>query len=136
MNDIRPDLKERLEDIDRQRSAMQKRLIELQEQQESIAALLKIEEERWAALNQLDMPFVENPEDRQNGKYDSPVARFVLNALREHGDCGLPALKRLANREGIPFGRKNPGRVLHFLLTGMSQHGIVERTDRGDWRLK
>jgi hypothetical protein len=137
MNDIRPDLRERIEDIDKLRTKLQRRLVELQEQEERLSALLKLEEERWEAEQAILSGFVSEPDDGQgHGKYDSPLAQFVLATLREQGECSLSDLKFLARKNGISFGRKNPGRALHFLLVGMAQNGIVQRTSLRNWRLK
>jgi hypothetical protein len=138
MRDIRSDLQERIEDIARQRTEIQKRLFALDESEKNIRALLEAEEMRCTAEREASLPLfnVEAEEESNNGKYSSPVARFVISFLQhENGDASLEMLKRAAAKEGIPFGGKNPGRVLHFLLTGMHQNGLVERSESGRWRL-
>jgi hypothetical protein len=136
MRDIRDDLKERLQDIERQRSEIQKRLIDLKEMEERLSALLEAENLRYEAERQTDLPLFE-PEpmaENSNGKWDSVIARFVIESLDEHKGCDLQMLKRLAAKRGIPFGHKSPGRVLHFLLVGMQDNGVVTKED-DVWRL-
>lgn len=138
MRDIRPDLKERLENIAKQRQQLQESLVQLKEQEDRISDLLKVEDSRFEAERESFLPLFEpDPETvGHNGKYGSPVARFVFDFLHENKEASLQMLKRGAAREGIPFGRKNPGRALHFLLVGMAQNGLVEKMDSGQWKLK
>jgi len=40
-----------------------------------------------------------------------------------------------AVERGVPFGEKQPGRVIHFAMLGMAQHNLVAREENGRWKL-
>lgn len=66
-----------------------------------------------------------------------PVAHFIQETVGGDGTSWtIDALKRAAKERGLSFGEKNPGRVLHFALVGMSRNGLVEMTAKGTWRWK
>ncbi len=62
------------------------------------------------------------------------LASFILESLRDRRKT-IAILKAEAKKAGISFGRKQSGRVLHFSLLGMANHGLVEKVN-GTWRLK
>jgi len=62
------------------------------------------------------------------------LSSFILESLRDRGKT-TETLKAETKKAGISFGQKKPGRVLHFALLGMAQHGVVERVN-GTWRLR
>jgi hypothetical protein len=133
MRDIRGDLEERLEALRRERAHLELQISTLEQKESVLRALLKQEDERLASHSVLPI----HPSHGLNGdsRYSSPVAKSVLASLQEHSLCSLEELKEEAMRRSVPFGKKNPGRVIHFLLLGMQQNGIVERLKDGSWRL-
>jgi hypothetical protein len=140
MRDIRDDLRERLSEISKRRAELESQLAELDAAEVTTNSLLHREDERWAVAerNPSAAPLFVSSVPLQyegNGKYSSPVAKFVLRTLAEQGPSDLPSLKRAARKAGIGFGEKSPGRSLHFLLTGMRQTGRVEK-DGENWKLK
>jgi len=64
----------------------------------------------------------------------TPLASFILESLRD-GEKTMHTLKVEAEKAGIDFSGKKPGRVLHFALLGMAQNGLTERVN-GTWKLK
>jgi hypothetical protein len=140
MRDIRSDLQERLSEIAKALERLEKALAALDAEETMTNSLLHREEERWALAERGPdvAPLFPPSTPRQyqdDGRYSSPIARFVLRTLAEKGPLDLWDLKIEARRSGIAFGRKNPGRSLHFLLMGMQQTGRVDK-DGGKWRLK
>jgi hypothetical protein len=135
MRDIRPDLTQRLAAIESERQILEKRLSELEQTEFSIRVLLGAEDQSWSGSPQIAL-FEGRSEDQQNGKYNSPWARFVLSTLSEQGPCDLSMLKRIALKKAIGFGDKSPGRALNRLLLGMLQNGLVEKVGDGTWKLK
>jgi hypothetical protein len=134
MRDIRSDLIERLQAIRRERDEIQKRLGQLDTDEAIVSSLLEKEEATWAKL-QAALPFDSSSSPQRNGKYETPLSRFVLSTLKTEGPCSLNELKNLAQRR-VSFGRKNPGRSIHFLLVGMERNGLVERLQDRTWKLK
>jgi hypothetical protein len=64
----------------------------------------------------------------------SPIARFLFCALATGSTLSLAELKLMAQAQGIRFGNKVPGRVLHFALVGMRQNGLVSQVGKGCWK--
>ncbi len=133
MRDIRTDIVERLEAVRKERAQAEVHVAALQQREAVLQAMLQQEDERLAETS---IGASNVTAARSNGRrYASPLALFVLSALRSHGPCELRQLKQAAVKEGFPFGKKNPGRVLHFLLVGMAQNNLVERHRDGTWHL-
>ena len=130
MRDIRQDLKERLASVFAKRTSLMKELNEVDEQASMIKALLEAEDSMWREINP---PLFEGA----NEKPSSPLSQVLLDCLRTRaGAASLDELKDAAVQRGIPFGGKQPGRVIHFAMLGMAQHDLVERTSDGRWELK
>jgi len=134
MRDIRSDLSERLEGIKKERAAIEARLAFLKETEDLVTTVLKREEDAWST--QQPLKFEPEETQRSNGKYDSPLAKLVLETLKESGGvCTLDDLKKAAFKNRIGFGDKKPGRSIHFLLVGMEQNKLVEGLGEGRWKL-
>lgn len=132
MRDIREDLRQRLVKISAQRAEFQARLRWLDEMEEHIKAALEYER----AHSELDVDQVSLfPEIAPEGERTA-TAKFIRDALSDLQPKTLDELKAAAERRGLIFGNKNPGRVLHFALVGMKQGGIVDRDHEGRWWLK
>lgn len=134
MRDIRNDLLERLKQMQAQRSILEAQVAELIEREAHLNALLQAEEESVKAGE--SMGSLITASTRSNGSYSTPLGQFVLGAFQKQSRCSLRQLKEAAKHSGIDFGDKSPGRVIHFLLLGMEQNGIVERLRDGTWQLK
>jgi hypothetical protein len=131
MRDIRQDLRERLTQVQQQRTALEKQIATLEDREASLKALLQQEEEN----TRIQSVTMGTAAARANGRYSTPLARFVLRAFTKQDRCSLRELRAAAVKEGFQFGRKSPGRSIHFLLLGMKQNGMVERSRDGTWSL-
>jgi hypothetical protein len=137
MRDIREDLKERIDLLARTRQMHEIEIASLAQQSIVLESLLEQENQRVASSTQSALTFVEPPPARlPNGrKYSTPLSLAVIEAFRTHNPATLGQLKNQAARDRVEFGGKHPGRAIHFLLLGMEQNGLVERTEDGRWRL-
>lgn len=129
MRDIREDLRQRLVKITAQRAELQTRMGWLDEMEAHIKAALEYERAQ-AEFDQASLVF----DEPSNGEH-SAIAQFIRDILSDLKGRTLDELKSAAQHRGLPFGEKNPGRVLHFTLVGMKQSGIVDRDTDGRWRL-
>lgn len=67
----------------------------------------------------------------------TPLSNFLRTALADGKAHSVADLGRMAEAKGgLIKSNSSPGRVIHFALVGLSQHGSVERTGDGLWRLK
>jgi hypothetical protein len=135
MRDIRPDLQERLQSILNKRQSLQRRLDALAVEETLLTSLLRAEDAAYPPCSLFDA--LEEPELTQPGPIqpDAPLSEVLLSTLKEKsGMASLDELKESASKRGFSFGAKQPGRVIHFALIGMSQHKLVEKKD-GRWTL-
>ena len=122
MRDIRTDLRERLNDLDRQLKA-------IEAQRVTVVALLRAEEERFGNLENhprvvaFDIKPVHNLSD------------LLRTYLADGGQLSTQRLAELAVSSRHPFGDKSPGRSVHFALVGLQRGGHVERCENGSWCL-
>jgi hypothetical protein len=136
MRDIRADLRERLEVFQRERAQLETHIAVLDQKITITKAALQQENDRINS-EQETIPFAENKPlgGAGSGPYSTPLAHSVFAAFKRENPASLEFLKAQAMKDQIPFGGKNPGRTIHFLLVGMQQNGIVERTPDGEWHL-
>jgi hypothetical protein len=112
------------------RESLQRALSSVDAQEETLNALLAAEEAMWQQLNP---PLFESTEEKPQG---SPLSQVLLDTLKaQSGTASLEDLKKSAVQRGVPFGGKQPGRVIHFAMLGMAQHKLVERKGDGNWML-
>jgi hypothetical protein len=130
MRDIRADLTERLEAYRAEGEALRERLAELEQLHASVSQLLEQEN----AIHGDQGSLFQHP-GHQNGAYESEIAKFVKRTLSK-GPCDMADLKIAAAKQRVQFGKKSPGRVLHFLLMGMEKNGYVERDENERWEWK
>jgi hypothetical protein len=133
MRDIRQDLRERLDKLESERLELKTQLEQLSRREVTLKALLQEEDSRWAT--QVGLFPTEREPLLTNGDRTA-YAKFLVQAMATHEPMTLDVLKDLAHQKGVEFDGKNPGRVLHFALLGMSQNGVVEMVESGVWRLK
>jgi len=135
MRDIRPDLEERLAALGARRQAAERQLAEIDQQEAALRALLTEEIARWERV-QPSLSFAERRTDgvlRESNKGSTPLAQFLVTVLGDHKAHPLGELVDLAAKAQLDFGAKNPGRSIHFALTGMAKNGWVKRTPEGTW---
>lgn len=137
MRDIRPDLKERLSFIEKERARIEAsvydQLDDLDQQKLGVEALLEQEERRFASASGNGNGHSPAAEDGS-----TPLARFILSVFRKTNPrpVSLADFKAMAAKANFDFGEKAPGRVLHWALVGMAQSGVVQKGDDDMWRLK
>jgi hypothetical protein len=124
MGNIGPVLRERLKTIASERARLDK-------MEAGIKELLQLENQGFTASK------------NGNGAHaaaetgNTPLAHFVLDTLKQSKRAlSVDDLKAAAERAGLDFGEKSPGRVLHWALVGKLRSGIVEQVGGGKWRLK
>jgi hypothetical protein len=130
MRDIRPDLRERLQSVRDKRESLQRALDNLSVQEQMYTKLLAGED---AMFEVPPSTLFDGDEAKPQG---SPLSQVLLEALKSKpGPATLQELKDSAARQGISFGAKQPGRVIHFAMLGMAQHNLVTREGDGRWKL-
>lgn len=133
MRDIRQDLRDRIEDIGKRRTALratfEEQVQELDDEEESVNAMLAAEERRFGkALLILTSP----DEDHVSGA--SPLSRVILDIAKSESKwLALADFKRLAANR-YDFGKQSPGRTLHRALVGLTRSGRLECTGKYEGR--
>jgi hypothetical protein len=135
MRDLREDLRERLRAIAIERGALQNRLQYLDTLETQTKGILDYETARVRAEHAADNPALFPELDSLGEKEGSELSQFLRDILSDGNPRSLEDLKQAAHVRHFKFGDKNPGRVLHFALLGMSQNGLVEMVERGVWKL-
>ena len=135
MRDIRPDIKERLDAVEKMRERLLLRLVELDAQETTLREFLTAENARWHSRE----PTLFGPPRHIEGKVPkeaaSPVTHFLTQTMGDGAAWSLERLKDHASNQGVLFGDESPGRSLHGGLLGLKKRGIVEMLDKGVWRL-
>ena len=128
MRDIRQDLRERRDSVRTKRASMETALERLKDEESMYDKLIAAED---AMFDKLTSPLFAGTE--QQG---SVLSQVLLETLKSKGGIAwLGELKESAVERGVPFGDKQPGRVIHFAMLGMAQHNLVARETDGRWRL-
>jgi hypothetical protein len=129
MRDIRQDLRERRDSVRAKREAMESEIVSLKSQEQAYDRLIGEEDALWAKVS--PTLFID-----ENVAAGSILSQVLLDTLKsKSGGASLEELKASAVQRGIPFGDKQPGRVIHFAMLGMAQHKLVERKGDGNWML-
>lgn len=64
----------------------------------------------------------------------TPLSSFLRNALADGKPHHLADLvSQVRTRDGLIKPEASPGRVIHYALIGMQQHGYVKRREDGMW---
>ena len=134
MRDIRPDLQERLVAIDKDRAALQAKLTELDHMETGIKALMRREGSLFVAAATAATP--NGIGSHSEADAGTGLAPFLLQYLRQaRKPTPLGDIRDKAIEAGLEFGDKKPGRVIHWALVGMAQHGSVEKIGE-NWQIK
>lgn len=117
------------------KESIQAMLTKLREEKAQLESRLELLEERegtlqeWLAEEQPTQPDLDMAGGANGG---TPLSAFLRSALADGKPHTLSDLSALAKARGGLIGEgKMPGRVLHFALLGLSQHGHVERRKDG-----
>lgn len=129
MRDIRQDLRERRDSVRAKREAMEVEVVSLKGQEQAYDKLIAEEDALWAKVS--PTLFVD-----ESAGAGSILSQVLLETLKSKADgASLEELKTSAVQRGVPFGEKQPGRVIHFAMLGMAQHNLVSREHDGRWKL-
>src|ERR1700722_288191 len=127
MRDIRQDLRERRDSVRAKKASLMAGVDRLTAQEQTLDRLIEEEDAMWEKISP---PLFERPEQ------GSVLSQVLLETLKANsGAASLAELKESAVQRGVPFGGKQPGRVIHFAMLGMAQHNLVMREQDGKWRL-
>lgn len=128
MRDIRQDLRERRDSVRTKKAAMLAAAERLAVQEQTLDKLIEEEDAMWEKISP---PLFERTEPQ-----GSVLSTVLLETLKSKGGVAwLGELKESAVERGVPFGDKQPGRVIHFAMLGMAQHHLVAREADGRWKL-
>ncbi len=131
MRDIRKDIRERLEAIESQREHLQMRLKRLVEKEAMLKTLLQEEETEWIAKQPTLLQMGENPPQ----KVRTELGKFIMTTLSDGNPHSLNDLVTLSQNLGIHIKGKSPRRAINFSLVGMRRNNLVERIERGVWKI-
>ena len=132
MRDIRADLRERLDAVAKDRATLQSQLAELNGIETGIRALLQREGTNFTATSTNG----NGSSGKRSAATGTELSQFLSQTMSETGKpLPLAALRDRAVQAGIDFGAKKPGRVVHWALVGMQQHGSVEKQE-DKWIIK
>jgi hypothetical protein len=123
MNDIRPDILERIEAVVRQRTQLEAR-------ERRLRALLRDEEA--AQQHQSPSTYCPGAAEVASG---NRLREFVLGSLKDGKAWSLDDLKEHAHGVGLTTAGAS-GRILNITLVNLLREGLVARLQNGRWRLR
>jgi hypothetical protein len=129
MRDIRPDLRQRLSRIARERDKMHQRLRELETRQRNLETLLADEESKFNDEQQL--PLFDDTPNRRTTRA-GVLREFVAESLSDGRQASLSDLMRLACGRGILEPHAS-ARALNMTLINLYRRGLIERLPSGLW---
>lgn len=134
MRDIRPELRERLKDIEEDRESMKAQLKLLEERERKVCALIEDEDQRWSDMGP---SFLSSGQQDEEGlpKGSVGLGDIILGALSDGRAWAMDEFKTVAIVKGWPVNRNAAGRSLNMALQGLQARGMVEKFDTGEWRL-
>ena len=138
MRDIRSDLQERLDNVEKELHGIEGKYKSLQTMRENLRAMLAAESAQWAQLGAQKPLFSSangNGSHAESENNNSTLSNILRDALADQKKKHLKELSKAAVDRGYPFGQKKPGRVVHFALLGMRSGQLVDQLGEGWWRL-
>jgi hypothetical protein len=136
MNDIRPDILERLEVIAADSARLRTRLTRNDAEEQMLKQLLRREEERFGRLEASLVVPSKRIDGGRSKVATTPLAKLIVSTISQADrPVTMDDLKRAAEEVHFDFGAKKPGRVLHWALVAMRENDVIEKNGEG-WRLK
>lgn len=142
MRDIRPDLRERVEELDSEIRMLTTRLDALRQTRAGYLELLDAEELRW--LNTVTPSL----SSRNNGRAGavlvrtepkrgerSVLSRLIFEALADGKPHSEQEVILRAFQEQYDFAGRSAQPVVHFAMNGLGANRQLVRVDKGVWRL-
>ena len=143
MRDIRQDLRERLEHLEKELEEASARIDVLQGRRNHLQTLLDAENDEWDPLS-VQRPSFRRLRRKAQSDSDEPdeppingssvLASILRSVLADGEDHHLDHMVEAARNRGFPFGDKSPGRVVHFALVGMKKGGQTQQLGGSFWR--
>ena len=134
MRDIRPDLRERLAEIAARKRSLTEQLEALTANEKAVQALLRSEEDRWTASQPSLFGNGGRPASSRR-RQPTRLADFLRGTMADGAVWRLDQIKEAAKSQHIDFGKKDPGRVLHFALVALKNSKQADMVGKGQWRL-
>ena len=137
MQDIRPELRERIKQVQDKREALQRELAELETIEQGLQTVLNSENELWKRLAPAPSLFQQSSGNGDEPGIDSStLPALLLEYLRDGKEWSLEDFKIELHSRDYPFGEKAPGRAINFALVGLLNHKEVVKLNDGRWRIK
>lgn len=141
MRNITEDLRERLNAVLAEQEVARRRLADLENEATTLRFVMRQELARWdrsgkeTVAGELTAPpdYEGSERVRSNNRDRSPLAIALIDILSPGNPMSLATLAEALQGRGFDFGKKSPGRTLHFALMGMRRSGIVDRAQSGEW---
>jgi hypothetical protein len=142
MRDIRPDLQERIEEIDRELARFDLRAVALKQKRTRYIEMLDAESERWNSINGTNGTVQGDSSvngatngSRPKASGRTPLSQLVLDVLSDLQTHSEREVAEQGVARGFPFGTKNPLSVVHFAMIGMGQNKVIANVGKAEWRL-
>ncbi len=145
MRDIRPDLRDRLAQVAKERATLQARIAQLDQSETTLNALLTEEDALWEKVQPtlfrvVRRELIERPS--QNGNAETAdregephLSNLLLEILKASGACSKQELADEAKKREYPFGEKSVLRSTHFALVGLMRKAKIRALPNGKFRL-
>lgn len=132
MRDIRKDLRERIEAMERRRGLLLIQVKQLNERALVLEQLLEQEQVEWDARQP---SLLDLGKDISPVRTHSELSRFLLNTLSDGEVHRTDELAALAQNRNIPIKGKSYKRAVHFSLVGMKNNRLVDWVQSRVWRI-
>jgi len=132
MRDIRPDLRDRIAQLDSEYAKLQARMVQIEESKTRLVALLSEEDALWEKVQPPLFPGGSPPSDGNRITLPTESIPHLSNLLLEIlkvGNHGKEALASEVARRGYPFGNRSSLRAVHFALVGLQRQQKVAEKD-------
>lgn len=130
-----------LDDLQCRLEAARAEHAELTEYIGSLESLIRLEQKRrqrtpQSAAHDRRVAHTKRKRTRRQIGQPSPVKRFLTSTMEDNQVWPLDRLKRAAAEQGLDFGGKSPGHVLHFALVALQNSGQAKYDPEVQgWRL-
>jgi len=132
MRDIRKDLEERMEAVEKRKALLLIQVKKLDEKLAVLGQLLEQEETEWEAKQP---SLLDLGKDIAPVKTHTELSRFLINTLSDGELHRTNELAALAQNRNIPIKAKSYRRAVHFSLVGMKNNRIVDWVESGVWKI-
>jgi uncharacterized coiled-coil protein SlyX len=132
MRDIRKDLEERIETLEKRKALSLIQIKKLEERVANLRQLLELEQAEWEAKQP---SFLSLGKDVLPVRTHSELSRFLLNTLSDGNLHRTEELAVLAQSRNIPIKGKSYKRAVHFSLVGMKNNRLVDWVQSRVWKI-